>query len=166
MDATAHPRSKAMDALAPTRIAHYINGARVDAADGPTSPVYNPATGAQTGILPLADRAQVDVAVAAAKAAFPAWAQTPPQRRARVMFKLRALLEANADKLASMITEAQLKEQAEGGDEKQCGIEHPPMVGGGAAAIGDGAGATLLPAATPVRCGGRLPVRWAPPSGQ
>ncbi|MDP2325776.1 MAG: aldehyde dehydrogenase family protein, partial [Gammaproteobacteria bacterium] len=74
MDALARHIPILPEAAAPTRIAHYINGARVEGADAPTSPVYNPATGAQTGILPLADRAQVDVAVAAAKAAFPAWA--------------------------------------------------------------------------------------------
>ena len=115
--------SETVQASAPTWISHYINGARVEAADGPTSPVYNPATGAQTGILPLADRAQVDVAVAAAKAAFPAWAQTPPQRRARVMFKLRDLLEANADKLASMITAEHGKTHSDALGEVARGLE-------------------------------------------
>ena len=94
----------AAPAPTPVFIPHYINGMRVERVDGPTSPVYNPASGAQTGILPLADRDQVDVAVAAAQAAFAGWAATPPQRRARILFKLRDLLDANADKLASLIT--------------------------------------------------------------
>ena len=88
----------------PVRIPHFINGARVDGDDARTAAVYNPATGAQTGILPLGGRSEVDAAVAAAKAAFPSWSQVSPMRRARVMFKLRELIEANADALASAIT--------------------------------------------------------------
>ncbi len=123
MDALARHIPVLSEAAAPTRIAHYINGACVEVVDGPTSPVYNPATGAQTGILPLADRAQVDVAVASAMAAFPAWSQTPPQRRARVMFKLRDLLEANADKLASMITAEHGKTHSDALGEVARGLE-------------------------------------------
>ena len=50
-------RSISPESTLPAWISHYINGARVPAAEGPTSAVYNPATGAQTGVLPLADRA-------------------------------------------------------------------------------------------------------------
>ncbi len=85
--------------------------------------MYNPATGIQTGILPLADRATVDVAVAAAQAAFPAWAATPPAKRARVMFKLRELLEANADKLASQITAEHGKTHSDALGEVARGLE-------------------------------------------
>jgi malonate-semialdehyde dehydrogenase (acetylating)/methylmalonate-semialdehyde dehydrogenase len=85
-------------------IPHYIGGARVPGSGAASSAVFNPATGAQTGLLPLADAAQVDAAVQAAQAAFPAWAATPPQKRARVMFKLRDILEARADELAAQIT--------------------------------------------------------------
>jgi malonate-semialdehyde dehydrogenase (acetylating)/methylmalonate-semialdehyde dehydrogenase len=91
-------------AEAPQRIAHWIGGRRVAGDDNSTGPVYNPATGRQTGILPLADAAMVDAAVAAAKAAFPAWAATPPIRRARVLFKLREIIEARADRLAAQLT--------------------------------------------------------------
>jgi len=108
---------------APTLIAHYINGARAAFTDGPSSPVYNPATGVQTGILPLADRALVDVAVAAAQAAFPGWAATPPQRRARVMFKLRDILEKNADKLAAQITAEHGKTHSDALGEVARGLE-------------------------------------------
>ncbi|HXH02667.1 MAG TPA: aldehyde dehydrogenase family protein, partial [Candidatus Competibacteraceae bacterium] len=88
----------------PQMIPHYINGRPVDGQSSRTSPVYNPATGEQTGILPLATETEVNEAVAAAQAAFPAWAATPPLRRARVLYKFRELLEANADRLAALIT--------------------------------------------------------------
>src|SRR2546427_9096915 len=54
--------------------------------------VTNPATGQVTGRVALASRADVDAAVAAAQAAFPKWADTPPLRRARVMFRFLELL--------------------------------------------------------------------------
>jgi malonate-semialdehyde dehydrogenase (acetylating)/methylmalonate-semialdehyde dehydrogenase len=92
------------EAAAPVRIPHYIDGQRVVGESNPTSAVYNPATGRQTGVLPLADAAIVDAAVAAAKSAFASWSQMPPIRRARVLFRLRDLLEANADKLAAQLT--------------------------------------------------------------
>ena len=88
----------------PVRIPHHIGGRRVDPAGARTAPVYNPASGRQTGVLPLGDAGVVDAAVAAASGAFPAWAQTPPIRRARVLFKLRELIEARADLLAATLT--------------------------------------------------------------
>jgi malonate-semialdehyde dehydrogenase (acetylating)/methylmalonate-semialdehyde dehydrogenase len=66
--------------------------------------VTNPATGAVTGNVALANSAEVAQAVAAAQAAFPAWADTPPLRRARVMFKFLELLNTHKDELAHMIT--------------------------------------------------------------
>ncbi|MFO1495357.1 MAG: CoA-acylating methylmalonate-semialdehyde dehydrogenase [Lysobacterales bacterium] len=107
----------------PVLIPHYIAGQRIAAAAARTSPVYNPATGQQTGVLPLADRAQVDAAVAAAQAAFPAWAATPPMRRARVMFKLREILDANADRLAAQITAEHGKTHSDALGEVARGIE-------------------------------------------
>ena len=71
---------------------------------GPTQPVTNPATGQVTGQVTLATPAEVNAAVAAAHAAFPAWADTPPIRRARVMFKFLELLNAHKDELAHLIT--------------------------------------------------------------
>ncbi len=107
----------------PSWIAHYVNGSRVAQAAGRTGAVYNPATGVQTGVLPLADRAQVDAAVAAALAAFPAWSATPPQKRARVMFKLRDILEANADALAAQITAEHGKTHSDALGEVARGLE-------------------------------------------
>jgi malonate-semialdehyde dehydrogenase (acetylating)/methylmalonate-semialdehyde dehydrogenase len=85
-------------------ISHWIAGARVSGAPGRTSEVFNPATGEVTSRVRLADATTVDAAVRAAAAAFPAWADTPALRRARVMFKFKELLEANHDALAALIT--------------------------------------------------------------
>ena len=70
-----------------TTIGHYINGRVVAPTAGRSQDVFNPATGAVSSQVLLASAADVNVAVAAAQAAFPAWADTPPIRRARVMFK-------------------------------------------------------------------------------
>ncbi|MCE0734451.1 CoA-acylating methylmalonate-semialdehyde dehydrogenase [Halomonas sp. G15] len=85
-------------------IQHYINGRISGGESGRTQPVTNPATGEVTGQVALASAADVDGAVAAAAAAFPAWADTPPIRRARVLFKFLELLNANKDALAEAIT--------------------------------------------------------------
>ncbi|MEQ5801154.1 CoA-acylating methylmalonate-semialdehyde dehydrogenase [Halomonas sp. H10-9-1] len=85
-------------------IQHYIDGRISGGESGRTSPVTNPATGEVTGRVALASAADVDDAVAAAVAAFPAWADTPPIRRARVLFKFLELLNANRDALAAAIT--------------------------------------------------------------
>ncbi len=66
--------------------------------------VFNPATGAVSGSVALADEADVNRAVAAAAAAFPAWADTPPIRRARIMFRFVDLLNRHRDELARLIT--------------------------------------------------------------
>jgi malonate-semialdehyde dehydrogenase (acetylating)/methylmalonate-semialdehyde dehydrogenase len=88
----------------PTPIAHYVAGRRTGGASQRAQDVFNPATGAVTGRVALANRADVDEAVAAAQAAFPAWADTPPIRRARVMFKFLELLNKHRDELAHLIT--------------------------------------------------------------
>lgn len=85
-------------------IAHWISGAPVAATSGQQLPVYNPATGAVTGQVQLANNADVDAAVASAKAAFPAWSNLPPLRRARVLNKFLELLNAHRDDLARLIT--------------------------------------------------------------
>ncbi len=87
-----------------TPIDHFINGQRVAGASGRQQNVTNPATGAVSGQVALANSGEVAHAVAAARAAFPAWADTPPLRRARVMFKFLELLNAHRDTLAHMIT--------------------------------------------------------------
>jgi malonate-semialdehyde dehydrogenase (acetylating)/methylmalonate-semialdehyde dehydrogenase len=85
-------------------VAHVINGARTVGKSSRRGNVYNPATGQLARQVALAGREDVDAAVRAAQAAFPAWAATPPLIRARVMFRLRDLLDRHARELAAIIT--------------------------------------------------------------
>ena len=85
-------------------IGHYIQGERVASTSGRAQAVYNPATGAVARQVALASVEEVNAAVASAKAAFPAWSETPPIRRARVMNNFLALLNEHRDELAAMIT--------------------------------------------------------------
>ncbi|MCA8863471.1 MULTISPECIES: CoA-acylating methylmalonate-semialdehyde dehydrogenase [unclassified Halomonas] len=87
-----------------TAIQHFINGQVTAGESAQSQDVFNPATGRVTGRVSLASPADVNTAVAAAQAAFPAWADTPPIRRARVMFKFLELLNAHKDELAEAIT--------------------------------------------------------------
>ena len=87
-----------------TSIAHFISGQTTAGTSTRVQDVFNPATGEVTGRVSLANVQDVAKAVASAQAAFPAWADTPPLRRARVMFKYLELLNQNRDTLARMIT--------------------------------------------------------------
>ncbi|MCZ4313086.1 CoA-acylating methylmalonate-semialdehyde dehydrogenase [Comamonadaceae bacterium G21597-S1] len=87
-----------------TRISHYINGQMVAGTSDRRQDVYNPASGAVTGLVDLADSDEVHRAVAAAQAAFPAWSNMPPIRRARLMNRFLALLNSHKDALARAIT--------------------------------------------------------------
>jgi len=87
-----------------TSIAHFISGHTTAGTSTRAQDVFNPATGEVTGRVSLANVQDVAKAVASAQAAFPAWADTPPLRRARVMFKYLELLNQNRDTLARMIT--------------------------------------------------------------
>ena len=95
----------APDAFTSTaEIGHFINGRLVPSSSGRRQPVWNPATGAVARQVALASADEVNAAVAAAQAAFPGWADTPPLRRARVMFRFLELLNRHRDALAAMIT--------------------------------------------------------------
>ena len=89
---------------ATTDVGHYIGGRIVPGASGRRQPVYNPSTGKVARQLALASVDEVNAAVASAKAAFPAWADTPPIRRARVMNAFLQLLMQHRDTLAAMIS--------------------------------------------------------------
>jgi malonate-semialdehyde dehydrogenase (acetylating) / methylmalonate-semialdehyde dehydrogenase len=86
------------------RIHHWIDGKVVESTSGRTSPVFNPATGEQSGEVALASASEVDAAVAAAKAAFPTWRGASLSKRAEVLFRLRELIDANRKEIASLIT--------------------------------------------------------------
>ena len=85
-------------------IEHFINGRRVAGNSDRFGEVFNPATGSVEKHVPLASDAEVESAIAAAKAAFPAWSETPPLKRARVMFRFKQLLDQHHDELAQLIT--------------------------------------------------------------
>ena len=85
-------------------VGHFINNADV-ADDNRPEPVSNPATGQVTKHVAMASKETVESAIAAAEAAFPAWRNTPPAKRARIMFKFKALLEEHADEIAAAITD-------------------------------------------------------------
>ncbi|UPK34442.1 aldehyde dehydrogenase family protein [Bradyrhizobium sp. 186] len=86
-------------------ILNFINGEAVQSRSGRASPVFNPATGQQSGTLGLASAEDVRAAVATARGAFPAWAATPPLRRAQILNRFLRILEERIDELASAITD-------------------------------------------------------------
>ena len=69
-------------------------------------PVFNPATGEVSAELPLSTLSELNDAVASSKKAQVAWRNTPPMKRARIMFKFKALLDQYADDLAREISRA------------------------------------------------------------
>jgi malonate-semialdehyde dehydrogenase (acetylating)/methylmalonate-semialdehyde dehydrogenase len=104
-------------------ITHLINGQQVDGGSR-SADVFNPATGKVGGQVRLADRATVESAIAAAQAAFPAWRNTPPLKRARVMSRFKELLEAHADTICRLITDEHGKVLSDSLGELQRGIEN------------------------------------------
>ena len=104
-------------------IGHLIDGQIVNDT-ARTQAVFNPATGQVSGHVALASKATVEQAIASAEKAFPEWRNTPPLKRARVMSKLKVLLEQNADKIAAMITAEHGKVLNDAHGELQRGIEN------------------------------------------
>ena len=103
-------------------VGHFINGADVADANRP-APITNPATGAVTKHVAMASRQTVEEAIAAAEAAFPAWRNTPPAKRAKVMFKFKQLLEEHADEIVAAITSEHGKVLDDAMGEFQRGVE-------------------------------------------
>ncbi|WP_109513403.1 CoA-acylating methylmalonate-semialdehyde dehydrogenase [Pseudomonas ovata] len=104
-------------------ISHLINGEHV-ADTGRTIDVFNPSTGQVIRTLSLASRATVQQAIDAAKAAFPVWRNTPPAKRAQVMFRFKQLLEANEARIAQLISEEHGKTLEDAAGELKRGIEN------------------------------------------
>lgn len=84
-------------------VSHHINGKLHTSNSTRKSELYNPATGEVIGHVPLADLNEVELAIAAAKKAFPAWADTPVVKRARILFKFKALIEEHLEELATIV---------------------------------------------------------------
>src|SRR5437588_8239146 len=95
--------TETVDAPATTRIPHWIGGRRVEGESGRSGPVYNPATGRQTGAVDFATAEEVDAAVRAAHDAFPAWRATSLAKRAELFFRIRELLHARRDEMAEIL---------------------------------------------------------------
>jgi malonate-semialdehyde dehydrogenase (acetylating)/methylmalonate-semialdehyde dehydrogenase len=87
-----------------TDLTHKVGGKAVPGTSGRFADVFNPATGLAEKRVPLATTDEVNAVVAVAKAAWPAWAKTPPLRRARILDRFKTLLAENADKLAELIS--------------------------------------------------------------
>ncbi|MGF6722151.1 malonate-semialdehyde dehydrogenase (acetylating)/methylmalonate-semialdehyde dehydrogenase [Paraburkholderia sp. GAS41] len=104
-------------------LSHFIDGQRAPGASGQFDDVFDPAQGNVSARVPLADEADVASAVAAATAAFPAWSETPPIKRARLMFRFKQLLEEHQDELAELITRDHGKLLSDSKGEVQRGIE-------------------------------------------
>jgi malonate-semialdehyde dehydrogenase (acetylating)/methylmalonate-semialdehyde dehydrogenase len=110
-------------ALKLREIAHSINGRTFTGSSERFGDVFDPAQGSVQARVALANRADVDAAVAAARAAFPAWSETPALKRSRLLFNFKALLDAHADEFAELITREHGKVFADAKGEVARGIE-------------------------------------------
>ncbi|EKT4465528.1 CoA-acylating methylmalonate-semialdehyde dehydrogenase [Pseudomonas juntendi] len=102
---------------------HFIDGHLSEGRSGRFADICNPATGQRSARVPLASAEELDQAVAAAKAAFPAWSATTPLRRARILSRFKELLEHNAERLAALITAEHGKVHSDAMGEVVRGIE-------------------------------------------
>jgi malonate-semialdehyde dehydrogenase (acetylating)/methylmalonate-semialdehyde dehydrogenase len=106
-----------------TVLTHWINGEPTPGLSTRTAPVYNPATGTVQRLVPLASATDVDTAVAAAQAAFPAWRDASIAKRQTVMFTFRELLNARTGELADILTNEHGKVTADALGEISRGLE-------------------------------------------
>jgi malonate-semialdehyde dehydrogenase (acetylating)/methylmalonate-semialdehyde dehydrogenase len=105
------------------KIQNYLSGNIAQTSSGRGQDVFNPATGDITGHVTFSTASDVHAAVVAAKQAFPAWANTPPIRRARIMNRFLALMNENKDKLAEIITAEHGKVFSDARGEVERGID-------------------------------------------
>ena len=106
-----------------SEIGHFISGRVVAGRSGRSQPVFNPATGTTERSVALGSPAEVDDAVAAARAAWPAWAKASPLKRARVLDRFKAILWERADQLAEVISSEHGKTHDDAVGEVTRGIE-------------------------------------------
>jgi malonate-semialdehyde dehydrogenase (acetylating)/methylmalonate-semialdehyde dehydrogenase len=112
-----------MSATTSPTIQHYIGGQLTSSDQGRSQAVFNPAHGTVSAQVALASVEEVNAAVAAASAAAPAWAETAPLKRARILFKFRELIEQNQDLLARAITSEHGKVLSDAKGEVTRGLE-------------------------------------------
>ncbi len=101
----------------------WIGGQEVAGSSGWVGDVFNPALGQVVRHVPFASASEIDRAVAAARAAFPGWRNTPPLRRSRILARFRELLEGHRDELARLLTEEHGKTLPDAAGSLQRGIE-------------------------------------------
>ncbi len=104
-------------------IGHFIGGKTVKGGSGRTGDVFNPNTGEVQAKVALASKSETEQAIANAQAAFPGWAATNPQRRARVMFKFLELIQGEYDDLARLLSSEHGKTFADAKGDIQRGLE-------------------------------------------
>ncbi len=104
-------------------IPHWIANTPTTGASGRSSDVFHPATGTVQAQVPLASEAEVNAAVASAKAAFPDWSSQPPLRRARVLFRFREIFERRIDEIAAIINREHGKVFSDAKGEATRGLE-------------------------------------------
>jgi len=104
-------------------IGHFINGSVV-ADNNRTQDVFNPATGQVIRQVALASKDTVEDAIAAAEAAYPAWRDMPPMKRARIMFRFKELLEKHAEQAVALISEEHGKVFNDAMGEYERGVEN------------------------------------------
>jgi malonate-semialdehyde dehydrogenase (acetylating)/methylmalonate-semialdehyde dehydrogenase len=117
-DPPASPRERGV-----TVLHHFVGGQKTQGTSGRFGNVFDPTTGSVAARAPYASRADVEVAIADAQRAFPAWAGTSALKRARVMFRFRELLESHADELARIIASEHGKVLGDARGEVQRGLE-------------------------------------------
>ena len=106
-----------------TIITHLING-EIRPANGRVTDVFNPATGEVIRQVELASKTTVEDAIAAAKAALPAWRNLPPARRAQILFRFKTLLEEHESQIVALISEEHGKTPEDAAGELRRGIEN------------------------------------------
>jgi len=95
------------------RLKNYINGGFVTSSSGRSLSVHSPLDGSLLAEMPCATAAELDAAVAAAKAAFPRWSRTPIKERVQIFFRYKYLLEQHLDELAALVSEENGKTRGE-----------------------------------------------------
>lgn len=104
-------------------IHHHIGGKDVEGTSGRFGPIYYPSTGEQAGRVALATRGEVETAIAAAEAAFPAWSNTSVVKRARVLQNLVQILYREKDNLAKALSAEHGKVFSDAQGDVQRGLE-------------------------------------------
>ena len=106
------------------RVNHWINGGRVAGTSDRSGPVYNPATGEVAREVDFASVEEVDAAVTAAKAAFPAWRATSISRRTEILFRIRNLVDTHREEIVAHLTREHGKVRTDALGEVARGLEN------------------------------------------